>query len=188
MENNLTGEKKNWYYNKDIFENAFNIFQVGIDSETISIKRNIMLKNNNIYYEVNGSKVTDTSNLLPNKATSIEMIKDSIQIFEQLEICSGVHIKKLKEGNEQLKWKLLNCSEGFEDKGIWKSYSCSVALQPCKMKFPTEKKNTSCHDCRHLRDLSNKIVWNMNQIENTLKKCRTAKKRQSKVVIVNQKC
>ncbi|KZS06447.1 Uncharacterized protein APZ42_030095 [Daphnia magna] len=146
----------NWNYNKDLTEeNEFHIY--------------------NIDYEVNGVQVPkNTFIILPTIPTSVDIVKNSIAVVDELDIFCGVSLQKFAECNEQQKWQLTNSTKGFEHKGVWRSYNCTMLLESRPLKYPTEKKINSCLECRLFRDGLNKKIWNFNQtkVGNKLDKCR----------------
>lgn len=169
----------NWNYNKDVTEeNEFHIYKLAKNDGKLGVQKNIVLKSDSIDYEVNGVQVPkNTCTILPTIPNSVDIVKNAIAVVDELDICCGVSFKKFVECNEQQKWQLTNNTKGFEHKGVWRSYNCTMLLEPRPLKYPTEKKMNSCLECRLFRDCLNKKIWNFNQTKAgyQLDKCRGAK-------------
>ncbi|XP_045027124.1 uncharacterized protein LOC123470644 [Daphnia magna] len=166
----------NWQYKKDSEEGVLNIFKLTKCSGAMCLQKNIVFNNGSIRYEVHGARVPDHLGYLSAEVFSIDMLKNAVKTFDEADLCVGVTIS-LKDNNAHQQLKLMECTEGFWDGKVLRSYNCDRLLKPCSSKFHTSLKAVACKECRKLKNALNKKIWNLNQtcMKRTLEKFRTAR-------------
>lgn len=164
----------NWPYCKR--EEKFHIFKVEKDTGKLSIEKNVVLSNGNLSYEVKQASVPQNEETLPSLLTSIDMVKNIIDTFDKLELCGGISLVSHSQ-DVQEKLKLQQVTEGYEECNVWRSYSCRRVLQLMSSKYPNKRKYSACQECRNLKIVLRKHMWNFKQmsLSNKLLKCRKAK-------------
>jgi hypothetical protein len=166
----------NWSYTKE--NDNFNIFQVLSDKGSLEVDKSLVLCKGIVSYHVKKFVVPQILEFLPSLLASIAMLENVINVFDGLEVCGGVTVPNVNSKNILQKLQQIEFNEGYEDSGVWRSYSCKHLLQPPSSKFPNEIKHTACKDCRYFKDTLRKKIWNLNQQKfgDQLLKCRKARK------------
>ncbi|KAK4005744.1 hypothetical protein OUZ56_010819 [Daphnia magna] len=152
----------NWSYTKE--NDEFNIFKVLKDKGSLEVEKSLVLCKGIVSYQVKKSIVPQNIVLLPSLLTSLTVLENIIKVFDELEVCGGVTVSHVNSKNVLQKLQQVEFNEGYEDSGVWRSYSCKRLLQPPSSKFPNARKYTACKDCRNFKITLQKKIWNLNQL------------------------
>jgi hypothetical protein len=106
------------------------------------------------------------------------MLENVINVFDGLEVCGGVTVPNVNSKNVLQKLQQIEFNKGYEDSGVWRSYSCKHLLPPPSSKFPNAIKHTACKDCRNFKLTLQKNILNLNHqtFGDQLLKCRKEQK------------
>jgi hypothetical protein len=78
----------NWSYTKE--KDNFNIFKVLRDKGSLEVEKSLLLCKRIVSYHVKKFEVPQNLELLPSLLTSIVMLENVINVFDELEVCGGV--------------------------------------------------------------------------------------------------
>jgi hypothetical protein len=78
----------NWSYTKE--KNDFHIFKVLRDKGSLEVEKSLLLCKSIVSYHVKKFKVPQNLELLQSLLTSIAMLENLINVFDELEVCGGV--------------------------------------------------------------------------------------------------